>query len=74
MDLIEGHPLSSSRFSLTDLDKGDVAKDVLKLLLRLSEIGLAVLMETLDYKLGPTIEGIKLFRETSSQISILKNT
>lgn len=68
MEFIDGQPLDSSWFSLTELDKTIVTDEVAQIIATLSDINLGGIGGlTLEHKLGPTVEGFKLFKERVSQ-------
>lgn len=63
MEYVSGEPLSSAWSSFTEPEKWDLARSIADVILDLGEItfdrigGL-----TLGYKIGPTVEGAKLFK------------
>ena len=68
MEFVDGQPLDSLWFSLTDLEKSNIAEEVAGIIVNLSEINLGGIGGlTLDHKLGPTVEGFKLFKGRVSQ-------
>lgn len=68
MEYIEGQPLDSLWFSLTEVEKARVADEVAEILVQLSDINLGGIGGlTLEHKLGPTVEGFKLFKGRVSQ-------
>lgn len=63
MEFIDGQPLDSLWSSLTETEKASVADRVAQIIVTLSEINLGGIGGlTLEHKLGPTVEGMKLFK------------
>lgn len=63
MEFIDGQPLDSSWFSLTEIEKTIVTDEVAQIIATLSEIDLGGIGGlTLEHTLGPTVEGFKLFK------------
>lgn len=63
MEFIDGQPLDSLWFSLTEVEKASVADEVAEIIVRLGEINLGGIGGlTLEHELGPTVEGFKLFK------------
>ena len=63
MEFIDGRPLDSRWFSLTEVEKACVADEVVHIIATLSEINLGDTGGlSLEHKLGPTVEGFKLFK------------
>ena len=68
MEFIDGQPLDSLWFSLTESEKASVADEVAQIIATLSGIDLGGIGGlTLEHKLGPTVEGMKLFKGRVSQ-------
>ena len=68
MEFIDGQPLDSLWFSLTEPEKASVVDEVAQIIATLSQIDLGGIGGlTLDHKLGPTVEGMKLFKGRVSQ-------
>ena len=68
MEFIDGQPLDSIWFGLTELEKASVANEVAEIIVELSEIDLGGIGGlTLEHRLGPTVEGLKLFGGRVSQ-------
>ncbi len=68
MEFIDGQPLDSLWFSLTESEKASVADEVAEIIATLSGIDLGGIGGlTLEHKLGPTVEGMKLFKGRVSQ-------
>ena len=68
MEFIDGQPLDSLWFSLTEAEKVSVADGVADIIVKLSEINLGGIGGlTLEHSLGPTVEGLKLFKGRVSQ-------
>ena len=63
MEFIDGQPLDSLWFSLTESEKARIADQVAQIIVSLSEIDLGGIGGlNLEHKLGPTVEGMKLFK------------
>ena len=66
MEIIDGQPLYPLWFSLTESGKASVADEVAEIIVKLSEVnhgGIGGL--TLEHRLGPTVEGVKIFEGKS---------
>lgn len=63
MEFIKGQPLASAWNSLSEPEKLIIANEVAQIIVELGQIDLSGIGGlTLDHALGPTVEGIKLFR------------
>ena len=68
MEFIDGQPLDSVWSSLTESEKASLADQVAQIIVTLGEIDLGGIGGlTLEHKLGPTVEGTKLFKGRVSQ-------
>lgn len=68
LEFIDGQPLDSIWFGLTELEKASVANEVAEIIVELSEIDLGGIGGlTLEHRLGPTVEGLKLSKGRVSQ-------
>ena len=63
MEFIDGQPLDSVWFHLTESEKASIADEMAQIIVALSETNLGGIGGlTLEHKLGPTVEGFKLFK------------
>lgn len=69
MEFIEGQPLDSQWSGLSEPEKTTIVDEIAQLVVQLGEIDLGGIGGlTLDHTLGPTVEGIKLFKGRVSHV------
>lgn len=63
MEFIEGEPLDTAWSSLSEASKGTITNDIAHVVVEMGNINLGGIGSlTLKHQLGPTVEGVKLFR------------
>lgn len=63
MEFIEGEPLDAAWGSLSEASKETITDDIAQIIVEMGDINLGGIGSlTLEHSLGPTVEGVKLFR------------
>ena len=69
MEYIDAQPLDSVWNGLSELSKETIVDEIAQILVELAEISLGGIGSlNLDHALGPTVEGIKLFKGRVSKV------
>lgn len=70
MEFIEGQPLDATWSSLSEPERATIADEIANIIVEMGEINLGSIGSlNLEHNVGPSVEGIKLFRGRVSTLN-----